>query len=926
MISTNSSYRVSRSMKVMKCPKERYLAEVDDIICDNSFHGSPLSIQASDTLLFDTNTIIESFGLIEKGYVKLGSILILRSSLNTIKTKSRSLYRQILAYMLEPNCCMSIFENMSLSPSYCRPSSNESLDSFDFRAFSRASVVISESLLSKGFKVTIVSNRKGDISLKGLLVDDFYSLLEFDSQNGDFRTNPQKNDAQKVASRSVLPLEKPSMLYKEHFSPDVLENGVLDGKFVKGTLRMTGLDTAEVRVYHGSNSGYVIVKLPSKQSINRAIDGDVVVLSCETPVSVLFESQLTSVVGEVVGIKTRRKTVFCGILVRTPSGSYQFKPVNSKFPCFSVNSATMLSESTFVLATFVRWVSSSSLGEVKLIKEIGKVGDVTAENEVILLEHEVRYGPFTKEVYSCLPPASYVIDPHDIPERVDLRHLDVMSVDPPGCKDIDDALHVSLLSNGDIEVGVHIADVSHFVKPFTPLDEEAALRGNSTYLVSQRMDMLPGILTETLCSLRSNVDRYAFSVMWQFSPEGPDRWKLKPEMTKFCKSIIKSRASLTYQAAQIIIDTGSTSTCVDVGGKPVPSFVGEFASSLRLLLSLSRSLKASRIDAGALTLSSSEVKIVFDPITRAPASVKPYETFETNSMVEEMMLLANVTVAQKIWQAYPRKALLRRHPPPSVEKMNSLKLAAESADILLDTSTSKLLSKSLSESSFRDEPLLDNSLKVLTTRSMSQAVYFSTGDVDSTDFYHYGLAVDFYTHFTSPIRRYADLVVHRFLSAALGFEKLAVIYHEYYAIRRLCDNLNRRHAMSQFAGRESVHQHVVKFVKSSSKALHETAVILDIKAGKIDVLIPRLGLVGVLAHSHLLTENNPSYELIPEKKRLVQIAKGVTFSLRIFQKVTVSVTLVEANKSASLSEELEYSLVEPAVPCLQPSKKRIREE
>lgn len=213
--------------------------------------------------------------------------------------------------------------------------------------------------------------------------------------------------------------------------------------------------------------------------------------------------------------------------------------------------------------------------------------------------------------------------------RVDLRHLDVCSVDPIGCKDIDDALHCVDLPNGNFEVGVHIADVTHFVRAGSEIDREASRRCTTVYMVDRRTDMLPGLLTETLCSLVSDVDRMAFSVIWEI-----DSQTMKAVSTRFAKSCIRSRASLNYYKAQEMIDDKKNRTAL--------------ALSLRGLLKIARVLRERRMKSGALTLASPELKFKLDNDSQSPTDVSEYLHVDTHFMIEEFMLLANVAVAERL--------------------------------------------------------------------------------------------------------------------------------------------------------------------------------------------------------------------------------------------------------------------------------------
>ena len=252
----------------------------------------------------------------------------------------------------------------------------------------------------------------------------------------------------------------------------------------------------------------------------------------------------------------------------------------------------------------------------------------------------------------------------------------MVSIDPPGCKDIDDALHCTRLPNGHYEAGVHIADVTHFVAPDSPLDKEAARRATSTYLVERRLDMLPGLLTTELCSLRSKEDHLAFSVLWEMDGEG------NIHDVRFTKSVIHSVASLTYDQAQTMLDDPTVPDITDKGPPPSEGGGGEkqgegeeldrtVGRSVKLLNHFARKLRQRRIEMGALTLASPEVRFKFERDNESgdsnsnPTDVSQYQLKEANALVEEWMLLANITVSKKILRHYPTLGMLRRHQPPS---------------------------------------------------------------------------------------------------------------------------------------------------------------------------------------------------------------------------------------------------------------------
>lgn len=324
-------------------------------------------------------------------------------------------------------------------------------------------------------------------------------------------------------------------------------------------------------------------------------------------------------------------------------------------------------------------------------------------------------------------------------KRVDLRDLTICSVDPPGCTDIDDALHCRLLPNGRIEAGVHIADVSHFIRPGNALDKEAALRATTVYLVDKRIDMVPELLSSNLCSLRGNEERFAFSCIWEIDEDA------NIVDTRYHKSVIKSKKAMTYEEAQLIIDDASQKH--------------DIATSLRLLNMLAKKLKKRRLENGALVLASPEIRFQIDSETHDPIEVEVKKLRDTNSMVEEFMLLANISVAEKIEKEFPECAMLRRHPEPPQANFDPLIKAGRNQGFEIETQSGRKLAESLDNAIKADNPYFNTMLRILATRCMMQAIYFISGTLQRSEYFHYGLAAPIYTHFTSPIRRYGMIFV-----------------------------------------------------------------------------------------------------------------------------------------------------------------------
>ncbi|KAI8464454.1 MAG: hypothetical protein J3K34DRAFT_526194 [Monoraphidium minutum] len=539
--------------------------------------------------------------------------------------------------------------------------------------------------------------------------------------------------------------------------------------------------------------------------------------------------------GRVVGVIKRnwRQRGYCGSL-RPEEGagasggpeSVLFVPVERRFPMIRITTrqaAALMSQR--IVVAIDGWEADSMYPGGHYVRSLGAIGDKDTETEVLLIENDINTAPFTPAVHDCVPPLPWSVTDTDLadPNREDLRHLPICSVDPPGCKDIDDALHVRELPNGNLEVGVHIADVTHFLKPGTAMDDEAAARATTTYLVQRRIDMLPKPLTEDICSLRGGVERLTFSAIWEMTRDA------EIVSTRFTKAAIRSRAAMTYAEAQARIDDATQSDEITLG--------------LRHLLALAKKLRAARVARGALQLASPEVKFdLADDDTHDPIDVGVYQLRETNSMVEEFMLLANVAVAAAIVERYPTCSLLRRHQTPEPRMFEPLLRAGAAAGFGLDTSSSRALADSLDGAVRGDDSYFNKLVRIMATRCMTQAAYFGSGDVAAAEYHHYGLASPIYTHFTSPIRRYADVVVHRLLGALLGLAPLPDAVRDRDALRGCADNLNARHRNAQMAGRASVELHTLIFFRS--REVVADARVTKVKANGLIVFVPRYGIEG----------------------------------------------------------------------------------
>lgn len=544
-----------------------------------------------------------------------------------------------------------------------------------------------------------------------------------------------------------------------------------------------------------------------------------------------------------------------------------------------------------ILVTIDAWDRDSRYPTGHFIRSLGELETKGAETEALLLEYDVQYKPFPKAVLDCLPPEGHDWKVPADKEHVgwkgrrDLRDILVCSIDPPGCQDIDDALHARPLPNGNFEVGVHIADVSHFVKPNNAMDLEASARGTTVYLVDKRIDMLPHLLGTDLCSLKPYVERYAFSVLWEMTPNA------EVVSAEFTKSVIRSREAFSYEQAQKRIDD--------------PSQNDELTQSMRTLLRLSKILRQKRMDAGALNLASPEVRIetdsdeVGDPLT----DVKTKAMLATNSLVEEFMLHANITVAAKIYDSFSQTALLRRHatPPPQnfEELINQL---SKKRNLELDVSSSRALADSLDRCVDPENPFFNTLVRILATRCMTSAEYFCAGAHAESEFRHYGLASPIYTHFTSPIRRYADLLVHRQLAAAIGYEGEDGRAQVEGVMTRnrledICRNINYRHRNAQFAGRASIEYYVGQALKARGEkmaadgvdaGIEEEGYVMRVFENGVVVFVPRFGIEGVVRLEDFVLPGESAVRSAEERRELLVRREsdfdGEEYTLRVSEK------------------------------------------
>nr|XP_040228737.2 exosome complex exonuclease RRP44 [Anopheles coluzzii] len=893
------------------CPADENAALLDEV-------PEPVSERFAfpHYLLLDTNVILYQMDLLEESAIR--NVIILHTVLDEVKHRSAVVYKRLRAVLSDPARKFYTFVNEHHKDTYVEREPGESANDRNDRMIRTAAEWYGKHLAPRvgkksagaGVRIVLLSDDADNRAKAMALGLNTCSALEY--MKAAKATFAHLLD--KIAQRELVS-ESKDPLFPSHLTMLQIHEGIKGGKLMQGGFLASRENYLEGYVRVEGIEKAVLIQ--GRMNLNRAVDGDTVAIEMlpesewKAPSDVVLVDEQTDPgdmvepdptfsvkpqaerepTAKVVGIIKRKWRQYCGILLPSHiqgSTRHIFVPAERKIPRIRIETrqaATLLSQR--IIVAIDQWPRHSRYPQGHFVRALGPIGSKETENEVILLEHDVPHSRFSEDVLACLPELPWTITAADLQRRVDLRGITVCSVDPPGCTDIDDALHARRLPNGNIEVGVHIADVGHFIRPGTALDREAASRATTVYLVDKRIDMVPGLLSSNLCSLRGGEERFAFSCIWELDDEANIR------NTRYHKSVIKSKSALTYEEAQIIIDDAKQTNDV--------------ATSLRLLNRLAKILKKRRTEKGALVLASPEIRFQVDSETHDPIDVKAKQLLETNSMVEEFMLLANVSVAEKIEQEFPECAMLRRHPCPPQANYEPLVKAAEHQGFEILTTSGKELATSLDKAVKPDNPYFNTMLRILATRCMMQAVYFISGTVQRDEFFHYGLAAPIYTHFTSPIRRYADIIVHRLLAACIGADSTYPELLDKKVNSNLCNNLNYRNRMAQYAGRASVALHTHLFFRKRSE--DEQAYILFIRKNALQILVPKYGFEGTI---YVTGRNNEEIKtgvrFVYDEEQQTQRCGQVVF--RAFDPVIVRLSLDSTNVQ---HEKLVFELVKPYI-------------
>ena len=547
---------------------------------------------------------------------------------------------------------------------------------------------------------------------------------------------------------------------------------------------------------------------------NHAMHGD------KVKVALTAKRRGRKIEGEVIEIIERAKDTFVGTLKV------------EKYYAFLLTEDRTLANDIFIPRDMLKGGKDGDKAVVKIIKwpedaknPIGKVmdilgqaGDNTTEMHAILAEFGLPY-VYPKAVEAAADKIPDIITPEDYAEREDFREITTFTIDPKDAKDFDDALSIRPLKPGLWEVGVHIADVTHYVKEGSCIDKEAEKRATSVYLVDRTIPMLPERLCNQLCSLRPNEEKLAYSAIFEMNN------KAEIKKSRIAKTVIKSDRRFTYEEAQAIIETGE----------------GEFKEEIGRLNELAQILRKNRMAAGAVDFDRVEVRFEIDEKGK-PLSVYFKESKEANKLIEEFMLLANRTVAERIGKVpKDKKAKVfpyRIHDLPDPDKLENLNWFVNRFGYKIRTSgskteVSKSINKLLKEVHGKKE---QNLVEMVSLKAMQKAKY-STVNIG-----HYGLAFDYYTHFTSPIRRYPDMMVHRLLARYLAGGR-TVMQTKY---EDLCEHSSDMEQIAANAERASIKYKQVEFMgehlgqefEGTISGVTEWGLYVEINENKCEGMIP----------------------------------------------------------------------------------------
>lgn len=555
--------------------------------------------------------------------------------------------------------------------------------------------------------------------------------------------------------------------------------------FMIGTIDMTARGSAYVIPEDGGQDVFI----PAKK-LGQAFNGDKVMIS-------FYPSKNGKLEGEVVEVLARKKELYVGVVQKSKKFAFLVPDdpkmsVDIYIPNSKLNNAH---DGEKAIAKIVEWPENAVNPVGEIVDVLGLPGNNDVEMHAILTEYGLPY-TFPKNIEQEADAIPIDITEKEIKKRRDMRAITTFTIDPEDAKDFDDALSIQKLDNGNWEVGVHIADVTHYLRKGTALDKEAYNRATSVYLVDRVVPMLPEVLSNYACSLRPNEDKLTFSAIFELDENA----KIKNEW--FGKTVIHSDRRFTYEEAQEIIE-----------GKD-----GDYKEEILQLNKLAQKLRKERFKKGSIGFDRAEVKFKIDE-NGNPVGVFYRVSKEAHKLIEEFMLLANKKVAEFIGlpkgKEKPKTFVYRIHDKPDPEKLQSFNEFLKHFNLGIDYQDPQKTAKSLNQLLEKvKDTSEENVVSTLAIRTMAKAIY-SVKNIG-----HYGLGFKYYTHFTSPIRRYPDVMVHRLLFHYLNGGK-SVNPAEYEAYCKHCSQMEQ---VATEAERASIKYKQVEFLQDKIGEVFEGTV------------------------------------------------------------------------------------------------------
>lgn len=553
---------------------------------------------------------------------------------------------------------------------------------------------------------------------------------------------------------------------------DLKKDGRLE-ELKRGSFSLIQKNVSQQGTVLFSNKSGVTVELENKKLISVDKKDSLFSLKGDVVEIVFIKSKKNSSAGFITNVLERKRSSFVGTIQKNHGIAF-FIPDDYKvyFDIF-LESKRLLDQSTNkkVCVSVTNWNTENKNPSGKITEILGDYDDYSTEKKSILINHGFSSG-FSTNVEKLANSVSKKISDKEISERVDFRKTTTFTIDPDDAKDFDDAISVKKLQKNLWEIGVHIADVSHYVKEGDQIDKEAFNRATSVYLVDRVIPMLPEVLSNDLCSLKPQVDRLCFSVIFKLDAMA------NINSYSINKTIINSNKRFTYKEAQ----------------KNIDDFSGAFCKELTIINSIAKVLRKNRKNNGSINFEKEETRFKLDK-NKNPIDVYVKDSLDTNKLIEEYMLLANKTIAEHINKKTNNIPFVYRiHDEPDNEKIEDLKSLVKKYNHSIQNDNPKVLSKSLNLLLEKINDLPEkNLIETLILRSMAKAKY------SSKNIGHYGLAFNNYSHFTSPIRRYPDLIVHRLMYGYLKSSPVRNLDLSY-----VCKHCSEKEKEAALAERESI--------------------------------------------------------------------------------------------------------------------------